>query len=212
MYESEKKLILNTALTMVKYQLVALSGGNVTMRMPGDTYLITPSGMVYEEMTPEDVLLVNDAGSVVEGNRKPSVDTMAILDVFHAFPWVNAVIHTHQPYATAVGLIDDELPACLTTLVDATRGAVRVAPYLPSADRDMGRLTVEYAGDSLAVILKHHGVMTYGSSVAEALMAAVYLEEAAKSYMIARPFKTFSSFDHSEITHAREEALRYGQV
>jgi len=197
---------------MVKYRLVALSGGNVTMRMPDGNYLITPSGMVYEEMAPDDVLLVNDNGEVVEGHRRPSVDTAAILDVFHAMPSVNAVIHTHQPYATAVGLIDDELPACLTTLVDATRGAVRVAPYLPTADRDMGRLTVEYAGDSLAVILKHHGVMTFGKDIPEALMAAVYLEEAAKSYMLARPFRTFSSFDRSEIEHARAEALCYGQV
>ena len=212
MYEAEKQKILDTALSMVKYQLVALSGGNVTMRMPGNQFLITPSGMVYDEMVADDVLLVDFDGNVVEGHRKPSVDTQAILHIFREMPWVNAVIHTHQPYATAVGMIDDEFPACLTTMLDATRGPVKVAPYLPSADREMGKLTVEYAGESRAVILKHHGVMTFGKDVAEALMAAVYLEEAAKTYMAARPFKTFESFDESEIEHARYEADRYGQV
>lgn len=211
MYENEKKRVLKTALSMVKYQLVALSGGNVTVRMPDGTFLITPSGMVYEEMIPEDILRVDSSGTVLEGTRRPSVDLGAILDIFHGRPDVNAVIHTHQPYATAIGLIDSAFPACLTTLVDAVRGSVQVAPYLPTADRDMGKLTLEYIGNSLAVILKHHGVMTIGKDLPEALMAAVYLEEAAKSYMAARFFQKFQSFEEREIEHACKEALHYGQ-
>ena len=132
--------------------------------------------------------------------------------IFEKMPWVNCVIHTHQPYATAVGLVDDEFPACLTTMLDATRGPVKVAPYFPTADKDMGKLTVQYAGNSRAVILKHHGVMTFGKSLHEALMAAVYMEEAAKTYMAARVFGPLKSFSDEEIEHARYEADRYGQV
>ena len=211
MFEKDKKSVLDTALMLRKYELVALSGGNVTVRMPTGEFLITPSGIIYERMNINDIVVLDAEGEKIEGSRKPSVDTKSILYIFNNIPWINAVIHTHQPYATAIGLVDNEFPACLTTLVDATGGPVKVAPYLPSNDKDMGKLVVEYAFNSLAVILKHHGVVTFGKDLDEALFAAVYLEEAAKSYIAVRPIKTFESFDNNEIEHARIEAEHYGQ-
>ena len=86
---------------------------------------------------------------------------------------------------TAVGLVSDELPACLTTLANATRGAVTVAPYSPPGNLSMGQLTVDYIGDKLAVILKHHGVITVGKDLHEALYAAVYLETSSITYLSA---------------------------
>ena len=77
--------------------------------------------MIYEDMTPEDVLVMDIEGRILEGERKPSVDSKALLYILKKMPQVNAVIHTHQPYATAVGLITDELPCNLTTLEGVTK-------------------------------------------------------------------------------------------
>lgn len=186
MYETEKRRVLDCALQMLKYGLVALSGGNVGLRVDGGRFLVTPSAMNYEDMTPEDVVVVDAAGEKVEGARRPSSDMKALLYIFRHRPELGAVIHTHQPYATAVGLVEDRLPACLVTIIDANRGAVNVAPFTISSDEGMGVAALEHCGDSLAVILRNHGVIAFGGSLEEALHSAVYLEESAKCYVAAR--------------------------
>ena len=185
MYEKEKKQVLDTALEIKKCGLVSLSGGNVSLRVGEGQYLVTPSGMIYEEMVPDDVCLIDDDCRVIEGERKPSSDASALVYIFQHLP-VNAVIHTHQPWATACGFLTDEIPDFLVTIMDACKNPVKVAPFTPSSAIGMGELAVEYTDDSLAVILKHHGVITYGEDLEEALFAAVYLEESAKTYAIAK--------------------------
>lgn len=185
MYEKEKKQILDTALEIKKCGLVSLSGGNVSLRVGEGQYLVTPSGMIYEEMVPDDVCLIDDDCRVIEGERKPSSDASALVYIFQHLP-VNAIIHTHQPWATACGFLTDEIPDFLVTIMDACKNPVKVAPFTPSSAIGMGELAVEYTDDSLAVILKHHGVITYGKDLEEALFAAVYLEESAKTYAIAK--------------------------
>lgn len=185
MFEKEKKDVIRAGMKLDRYGLIALSGGNVSVRMPGGEILMTPSGMIYEDMVPEDVLVMDLDGNILEGDRKPSVDGKALLYIFRKMPHVNAVIHTHQPYATAVGLVADELPCNLTTLANAARGSVKVCPYSSAASLQMGIEVVENIEDKLAVILKHHGVISIGDSLKQALYACVYLEEAAKTYSIA---------------------------
>lgn len=186
MYEKERQRVLDCALQMVKYGLVALSGGNVGLRVGDDRFLVTPSAMDYDDMTADDVVVVTLAGDTVEGRRRPSSDMKALLHIFRHRQDVAAVIHTHQPYATAVGLVEDRLPACLVTILDANRGAVNVAPFTISSDEGMGVSALEHCGDSLAVILRNHGVIAFGGSLKEALHSAVYLEESAKCYAAAR--------------------------
>ena len=185
MYEQEKQEMIETALEMKRNNLIALAGGNVSLRMPNGDIIITPSGMSYEIMTPDDMIVFDKDKNIIEGTRKQSVDTPALFYIFDNMPEVNAILHTHQPYSTAVGLVSYELPACLTTLANATRGAVTVAPYSPPGNLSMGQLTVDYIGDKLAVILKHHGVITVGKDLHEALYAAVYLETSSITYLSA---------------------------
>lgn len=185
MFEKEKAEVIKAGMKLDRYGLIALSGGNVSWRMESGEILVTPSGMIYEDMVPEDVLVMDIEGNIIEGTRKPSVDTKALLYIFKNKPEVNAVIHTHQPYATGVGLVCDELPCNLTTLANATHGAVKVTPYVSAASEQMGIEAVNNLGDKLAVILKHHGVIGVGNSLKQALCAVVYLEEAAKTYSVA---------------------------
>ncbi|MDR1143071.1 MAG: class II aldolase/adducin family protein [Spirochaetaceae bacterium] len=212
MFEKERQEIQKAGMMLDRYGLIALSGGNVSMRMPGGEILVTPSGMIYEDMTAPDVLVMNIEGTVIEGERAASVDTAALLYIFKHMPLINAVIHTHQPFATAVGLVADELPCIVTTLPNATKGPVKVCPFSSAASVDMGIQTVENAGDTLAVILKNHGVMALGKNLKEALYSCVYLEEAAKTYVFARSMSdTVACLNPGQVRQAVETFKYYGQ-
>ena len=186
MFEDIKKEIIKTGMKMDRYGLISLAGGKVSVRTETGELLVTPSGMIYEEMVPDDVLVMDAEGNIIEGTRKPSSDTPAILYIFKNRPDVNCVIHTHQPYATAISLIDDEFRADLTTLGNACGGNIPVAPYSSPGSEDMGKDTVKYLGDGHCVILAHHGVMATGDSIHQALNAVVYLKDCAKGYLAAR--------------------------
>lgn len=186
MYERDKQEVIAAALEIKRAGLIQLTGGNVSVRKENGDMIVTPSGMSYETMTTDQVLVLNKDGVVIEGDLRPSVDSVAVKYIFDHRSDLNAVIHTHQPYATAVGLIGDELPSCSTTLCNVCLGAVPVAPYASPASVDMGISTVDYIGDKRAVILKHHGVIAVGPSLKDAVYSAIYLEEVAKSYLAAK--------------------------
>lgn len=210
MYEQERQAVIDAGRKLHAYRLISLSGGNVSLRL-GDHFLVTPSGMGYEGLVPSDICVVDEEGNLQEGTRRPSVDSVALLHIFKQMPEVNAIIHTHQVYATAIGLVQDQLPAAVTTLVNATLGPVEVAPYSSAASLDMGVKTVEHIGESRAVILKNHGVVTVGSSLKEALYAAVYLEDAAKTYCIARMMGEPAELTPPQIREAVAVFEDYGQ-
>ena len=184
MYKKLRQSLIDTARKMEQYNLIRMSGGNVALRVE-DKILVTPSAMAYDTMLPEDIVIVDIEGNVIEGNRRPTSDLKAILYILKHMPEINAIIHTHQPKATALSLICDKLPIISTTMVDEVKGEVNVAPFTISSDEGMGIQTVEHAGKALCVILKNHGVMAYGKSLEQALSAAIYLEESCDIYISA---------------------------
>lgn len=212
MFTAEKEIIIQTGKKLDRYGLIALSGGNVSWRMDSGEILVTPSGMVYEELTPEDIIVLDSDGNILESKRRPSVDTVALLYIFQKRPDINGIIHTHQPYATALGLIEDEIACNLTTLANAARGNVKVAPYSSAASLDMGIKAVDYLGDQLAVVLKHHGVIGVGDSLKQALYSCVYLEEACKTIVAARSCgKELAMMNQEQINEAVDVFKNYGQ-
>ena len=212
MFINEKKELIKAGMKLDRYGLIALSGGNVSMRMPSGEILMSPSGMIYEELEADDVVVVDIEGNVIEGKRRPSSDIEALLYIFRKMPEVNAVIHTHQPYATGIGLVMDEFPCTLTTLANAAQGPVSVAPYSAPNSLLMGQNTVEYLNGKLAVILKHHGVVSVGNSLKQALYACVYLEEAAKAYVAAKSISGNTALLTDEQIAETVEVFRtYGQ-
>lgn len=212
MFESEKQAVLDAALKLDCYGLIALSGGNVSWRMPTGEVLVTPSGMIYDDMVADDVLVVDMDGNILEGTRKASVDTEALLYIFKEKPEVNAVIHTHQPYATGLGLVMDEIPCNLSTMANATEGPVTVAAYGDPGSLSMGVEAVRAIGDRLAVVLKHHGVIAVGRDLRQALFSCVYLEEAAKTVAVALATgKPMATMTQAQIDEAVAVFHRYGQ-
>jgi L-ribulose-5-phosphate 4-epimerase len=211
MYKKEKQMVIDTAMEIKRSGLVSLSGGNVSMRMPNGHILVTPSGLPYEGMRPRDIVVVDIKGSRIEGTLRESVDTVALLYIYEHMPEVNAIIHTHQPYATAAGLLGDVLPAAVTTLANVTLGPVNVAPYSSAASIDMGIQAVKHIGGRRAVILKHHGVITIGKDLKEALYAAVYMEDAAKTYLVAKAAGDPVIMTEEQTQDAVETHKTYGQ-
>lgn len=211
MYKKEKREVIHTALEIKKSGLISLSGGNVSMRMPSGHILVTPSGLSYEGMKEKDIVVTDIKGNRIEGTLRESVDTVALLYIYENMPEVNAIIHTHQPYATAVGLLGDTFPAAVTTLANVTLGPVNVAPYCSAASLDMGVQTVKYIGERRAVILKHHGVIAVGKDLKEALYATVYMEDAAKTYLAAKAAGEPAIMTDEQTRDAVEIHKTYGQ-
>ena len=120
MYRQEKEEILTTARKLMSYGIVRLSAGNLSVRR-GEHVIVTPSGMEYEGLDSSDMVVVDMKGNVVEGERMPSLDTVGLLYIYNHIPRIQALIHTHQVYATAVSLIAEGIPAIVVT--QSRRGA-----------------------------------------------------------------------------------------
>ncbi len=185
MYENEKKEILQTAKKLMKCGLIKLTTGNLSVRC-GEHVVFTPSGMDYNDCVEEDMVVLDLDGNIVEGSREPSREKDGCLYIFKELKEVNAIIHTHQVYASAVGLICDKLPVIFTTQASACGGEINVTPYAPAGAVETGKYTVENLNGKRAVILKHHGVNVVGKDLNEALHAAIYLEEAAEAYLAVK--------------------------
>ena len=211
MYDRLKEELIHSGIKLDKYGLIALSGGNLSTRTDDGSIIVTPSGMDYDTLCADDMVVLDPDGKVIEGQRRPSVDTVALLHIYKNLSEVDAVIHTHQIYATAIGLVEDRLPAVTTFLANATLGDVTVAPYSSAASEEMGVQVVRHLGGKRAVILRNHGVVTVGKSIREALYAAIYLEDAAKCYVAARTLGTPIELDAEQVRQAVKVFQNYGQ-
>lgn len=211
MYTELRHQMISVGKKLEHYGLVALSGGNLSVRAPDGNIIVTPSGKDYGNLLPEDLVVLDSTGKILEGKKRPSVDTVALLYVFNKLPHVNAIIHTHQIYATAIGLVEERMPAITTFLVNAVMGDVAVAPYSSAASMEMGIQAVNHLNNRRAVILKNHGVLTVGRTLKEALYAAVYLEDAAKCYFCSRMFGSPVELNDEQVEEAVKVFEDYGQ-
>ncbi|MGB9839413.1 L-ribulose-5-phosphate 4-epimerase [Thermovenabulum sp.] len=211
--ENLRKQVLDAALNLIKYRLVTLTGGNVSGRDPETGLVaITPSGMEYEGLTPEDIVVLDLNGNIVEGKWKPSVDTKFHLYIYKNRSDINSVIHTHSTFASCFAALNEEIPCVVTTLANEVGGSVPVARYTPVGTDEMGPAILEVIGDKRACLLANHGVVAVGPDVRHALVAAVMLEDAAKVYFAARCIGKPIELPESEVIKAKELFLyKYGQ-
>jgi len=205
--------VLEAAKKLRYYNLVTLSGGNVSGRDQETGYIaITPSGLEYENLIPEDIVIIDKRGSVVDGKLRPSVDSETHLYIYENMPNINSVIHTHSTYASCFAVLNEPIPVITTTLANAVGGKVSVAAYTPVGSKDMGPAIVKALGNNLACLLQNHGVICVGRSVKEALTAAVMLEDVAKIYFLTRAIGEPQILPESEVKKARDLFLyEYGQ-
>lgn len=178
---------------LVRYGLVVWTGGNVSGRVPGaGLFVIKPSGVAYDDLRPEDLILCRLDGSVVEGSpgseRRPSSDTAAHAYVYRNMPEVGGVVHTHSTYATAWAVRGEPIPCVTTGMADEFGGEIPVGPFAIIGDDSIGRGIVATLGGhrSRAVLMQNHGVFTIGRDAEDAVKAAVMCEDAARTTHIAR--------------------------
>ena len=174
---------------LTRYQLVVWTAGNVSARVPGrDLMVIKPSGLAYDELTPESMVVCDLQGAVVEGDYAPSSDTAAAAYVYRHLPHVGGVVHTHSTYATAWAARGEAIPCVLTMMADEFGGDVPVGPFALIGDDSIGRGIVDTLGGSRspAVLMRNHGVFTIGKDARSAVKAAVMCEDVARTVHVAR--------------------------
>jgi L-ribulose-5-phosphate 4-epimerase len=191
---------LNIDLQM--YGLVQWTSGNVSERLPGgDSFIIKPSGISYEDLQPSMMVVCDLDGKVIEGELAPSSDTAAHAYVYRHMKSVNGVVHTHSNYATAWAAAHKPIPCALTAMADEFGGDIPVGPFALIGNDDIGKGIVEILSNhrSPAVLMKNHGVFTIGRDAQAAVKAAVMCEDVAKTMWIANSLGKIERIDQQKI-------------
>ncbi|HEX3197253.1 MAG TPA: L-ribulose-5-phosphate 4-epimerase [Propionibacteriaceae bacterium] len=195
--------------------LVVWTAGNVSARVPGqDLLVIKPSGVSYDELTPEKMVVCDLDGRLVEGSYSPSSDTAAHAYVYKHMPWVNGVVHTHSAYATAWAARGEPIPCVLTMMADEFGGEIPIGPFALIGDDSIGAGIVETLRShrSRAVLMQSHGPFTVGSTAEDAVKTAVLCEEVARTVHISRQLGEPLPIDQAHIDSLFERYQNvYGQ-
>jgi L-ribulose-5-phosphate 4-epimerase len=169
-----------------KNNLVMWTGGNVSaLDKDSGLVAIKPSGIRYEALRPEHMVIVDLDGRVVEGEFKPSSDTASHLYIYRHRPDVGGIVHTHSPYATAFAAVNRPIPVVLTAMADEFGGPIPCGGFALIGGEEIGQIVVDSIGSSPAVLLKNHGVFTIGRTAEKAVQAAVMVEDVARTVWLA---------------------------
>jgi L-ribulose-5-phosphate 4-epimerase len=206
-----------------RWELVVWTAGNVSERVrdtqgaadgTDDLLVIKPSGVSYDDITPDAMVVCDLQGNLVEGDRSPSSDTAAHAYVYANMPEVGGVVHTHSTYATAWAARGEEIPCVLTMMADEFGGPVPVGPFAIIGDDSIGRGIVETLSGSRspAVLMRNHGPFTIGGDAKAAVKAAVLCEEVARAVHVARQLGDPLPIaqEHVDALYARYQNV-YGQ-
>ncbi|PKW26781.1 L-ribulose-5-phosphate 4-epimerase [Phycicoccus duodecadis] len=200
---------------LTRYGLVIWTAGNVSARVPGaDLMVIKPSGVSYDDLTPEAIVVTDLHGTLVEGEHAPSSDTAAHAYVYRHLPEVGGVVHTHSTYACAWAARHEAIPCVLTMTADEFGGEIPLGPFALIGDDSIGRGIVETlrGSRSRAVLMAGHGPFTIGRDARDAVKAAVMVEDVARTTHIARQLGEPVAIDAADVTrlHDRYQNV-YGQ-
>ncbi len=213
MLDSLRQEVWAANLELPRAGLVTWTSGNVSGRDPETgLVVIKPSGVRYEQLRPEDLVVVDLAGNVVEGRLKPSVDTATHLYIYQHRPDVGGVVHTHSAYATAFAAVGRPIPCILTAMADEFGGPIPCGEYAPVGGEEIGREVLRSIGTSPAILMKNHGVFTIGRTATDAVKAAVMVEDVARTVFLAMRLGDPEELPSAEILRAhRRYVEKYGQ-
>jgi L-ribulose-5-phosphate 4-epimerase len=193
--------------------LVAWTSGNISGREPeSGLVVIKPSGVPYDKLTRENMVVVNLDGKIVEGSQKPSSDTFAHVYVYRHRPDVNGIVHTHSTFATAWAAVGRPIPAVLTAICDEFGGPIPVGAYAKIGGDEIGQEILRSIGSSPAILMKNHGVFTIGRTPEAAVKAAVMVEDVARTVFYALQIGQPDEIPPEEVARAHQRYLEeYGQ-
>ena len=201
---------------LTRYGLVIWTAGNVSARVPDrDLLVIKPSGVDYDSLTAEDIVVCDLFGELVDGALSPSSDTAAHAYVYRHMPHVGGVVHTHSTYATAWAARGEPIPCVLTMIADEFGGDVPVGPFALIGDDSIGRGIVETLqhSRSRAVLMRNHGPFTIGRTARDAVKAAVMVEDVARTVHVSQQLGPALPIEAADVTALFERYQNvYGQT
>ncbi len=186
MLEKLKQELCELHMELPRNHLVAWTSGNISAldRQTG-CVVIKPSGVRYEALRPEHMIVVDLEGKILDGSLSPSSDTASHLYIYRRRPDVGGIVHTHSSYATAFAAVNRPIPIYLTAQADEFGGEIPCGGFALVGGEEIGKVVVESIGASPAVLLKNHGVFTIGLTAEAAVKAAVMVEDVARTAWLA---------------------------
>jgi len=198
---------------LLERALVTGTGGNISVRLPDDRgMLITPSGMPYAEIGPEDIVRVDLAGNVVGGTRRPSIERLMHLEIYRRRPDVGAIVHTHPPFCTAVAACRRDLEPITDVIAAVFGGPVRTSAYARVGTPELACNVAEVLGQGRAALIANHGAVTVGPDLASAFDLCIILESCAQVFVYAHLLGQPVVLPPEVVREEKEDlARRYGQ-
>ena len=206
----KRQSIIDACLRMNAIGINQGTSGNISLRHDAGM-LITPTSLPYEEMTPEQIVLMDFDGGFAPA-QKPSSEWRFHLDILRARPEVNAVVHAHPPYATTLAIMGRAIPPVHYMIAAAGGDTIRCAPYATFGTEQLSRHAVSALEGRLACLLAHHGMIAIGPSLARAMWLAVEVEALARQYHGCLQIGTPPLLSRAEIDNVRERTKGYGQA
>lgn len=209
--KNKREAIVRFGLKMVKSGLTTGTGGNLSMidRNSG-TVAVSPSGIEYAALKPRDIVLTDLQGNIIEGDTKPSSELGFHLSLYHQRKDVQAVVHTHSPYAVTMACLGWEIPA-VHYLVGFAGKKVPLAPYATFGTPKLAEIVAEYIGDYNALLLANHGLVAVGNSMDTAFAVAEEIEFVARIYYQTKNIGNPVILPEEEMQTVLEKFKTYGQ-
>jgi L-ribulose-5-phosphate 4-epimerase len=186
-FDMQKKQIVDTAQALVRKGYLMATGGNISLRMPQrNAFAITPSNYDYFKMTPDDVCILDFEQSKIEGHLKPSVESAMHGAIYQVRPDVNAIVHTHQAYVSALTLIKMPIPALFDEQARFLGRGVDIIPYAPSGTGMLKNTVAKHVKNhNNAFMMQNHGALVFGHDMERAVHNVEILEKCALAYLLA---------------------------
>lgn len=185
-HQIARKEIIDAGQQIVKSALVIGTWGNISVRVADDELIaITPSGVDYDKLIPENIPILDFEGNLIDGNMKPSIELAMHLEIYKNRPDINAIVHTHSTYCTAMAIARKPIPASCEDLIQIVGGNVRVSEYKLPGTLELGEAAVEALVDRNAVLLANHGLLAAGKDLKETMKIAYICEKSAHATLLA---------------------------
>lgn len=208
-----RRQVLEAAREIYSSGMVIGTWGNVSARATDlKGFVITPSGMDYESLNPEDMVIVGYDKQVIEGRYRPSSESPLHLAIYLARPDVGAIVHVHSPFATAFAVAGVPIPVILEETAQVIGHEIPVVPYALTGSRKLAEYAVKTLGETgRAALLSHHGLIGVGASVAQALRVCYVTEQTAQIGIYARMLGPLKGLAEDQVKLLHEGFKRYGQ-
>ena len=208
-YENERNIVLNACREMVKGNLTVGSWGNISIKCHDGNIAITPSGTNYEKSKPEDMVITDINGSVIEGKLAPSSERLMHYAIYKKRPDVNAIVHTHSVYSSVLSVTDDKIPPITEDTAMILGNGVNVSEYAITGTQELADKVVKGLDTNNATIMKNHGAVTVGSDMERAVIAAQVLEKSAHIFILAKLYGKVNVLPEKDVKELRNMSEGY---